>query len=62
MTYYDDEDDKPKKKVPKKVYVIINDERQMALSQIRDILSAERLKRERRTGLTEFVRQLQEQL
>jgi len=27
MTYYDDEDDKPKKKVPKKVYVIINDEK-----------------------------------
>ncbi|MCP4665837.1 MAG: hypothetical protein GY849_05685 [Deltaproteobacteria bacterium] len=27
MTNYDDEDDKPKKKVSKKVYVIINDEK-----------------------------------
>jgi hypothetical protein len=27
MTYYDDEGDKPKKKGPKRVYVIINDEK-----------------------------------
>lgn len=27
MTYYDDEGDKPKKKSPKRVYVIINDEK-----------------------------------
>ncbi len=40
-------------------YVIINRERETALAQIRTILEAERLKRERRTGLTDFVRELQ---
>jgi guanylate kinase len=40
-------------------YVVINHDRDEALSQIKSILAAERLRRERRVGLTEFVRRLQ---
>ncbi len=43
-------------------YVIINLDSDEALAQIQVILAAERLKRERRVGLTEFVRKLQEDL
>jgi guanylate kinase len=43
-------------------YVVINTEVDHAFAQIRSILAAERLKRERRTGLSDFVRRLQAQL
>jgi guanylate kinase len=43
-------------------YVIINRNQDRALEEVRAILSAERLRRERRTGLTEFVRKLQAKL
>lgn len=39
-------------------YVIVNHDLDVALADIRSILSAERLRRERRTGLTDFVRNL----
>lgn len=39
-------------------YVIVNDDLEAALKKIRAILSAERLKRDRQTGLFEFVRGL----
>ena len=39
-------------------YVIVNDDLEAALEKIRAILSAERLKRDRQTGLFEFVRGL----
>ena len=39
-------------------YVVVNRDRDAALAEIRSILSAERLRRERRTGLTGFVRKL----
>jgi len=43
-------------------YVIVNNETAAALLEIRHILNAERIRRERRIGLTAFVRQLQEEL
>jgi guanylate kinase len=43
-------------------YVVINTEVEHAFAQIRSILAAERLKRERRTGLSDFVRRLQAEL
>ncbi|MDH3582245.1 MAG: guanylate kinase [Hyphomicrobiales bacterium] len=43
-------------------YVVINQDKTSALAQIKVILAAERLKRERRVGLTEFVRKLQANL
>jgi guanylate kinase len=43
-------------------YVIVNDDLSQALVQVRAILSAERFKRERQTGLSAFVRKLQGQL
>jgi len=43
-------------------YVIVNDDIGKALTQVRAILSAERFKRERQTGLSAFVRKLQGQL
>ena len=43
-------------------YVIVNDDIGQALTQVRAILSAERFKRERQTGLSAFVRKLQSEL
>lgn len=43
-------------------YVIINTDVEVALEELRAILAAERLKRTRRTGLTDFVRRLQSKL
>jgi guanylate kinase len=40
-------------------YVIVNREVDHAFAQLRAILAAERLKRERQTGLSDFVRGLQ---
>jgi guanylate kinase len=43
-------------------YIVINHDIDEAFAEVQSILKAERLKRERRTGLTEFVRGLQRQL
>jgi guanylate kinase len=43
-------------------YIVINHEIDAAFAEVQSILRAERLKRERRTGLTTFVRNLQQQL
>src|SRR5579871_680720 len=43
-------------------YIVINYEIDDAFAEVQSILKAERLKRERRTGLTNFVRELQRQL
>jgi guanylate kinase len=43
-------------------YIVINQHVDDAFAEVQSILKAERLKRERRTGLTEFVRSLQRQL
>jgi guanylate kinase len=43
-------------------YIIINHSIDEAFAEVQSILKAERLKRERRTGLTTFVRELQRQL
>jgi guanylate kinase len=43
-------------------YIIINHNIDDAFAEVQSILKAERLKRERRTGLTTFVRELQRQL
>src|SRR6201996_608838 len=43
-------------------YIVINHEVDDAFAEVQSILKAERLKRERRTGLTAFVRKLQQQL
>jgi len=43
-------------------YIVINHDVDEAFAQVQSILMAERLKRERRTGLTTFVRDLQQQL
>jgi guanylate kinase len=43
-------------------YVVINHDLDQAFAQVRGILSAERLKRERQTGLSAFVRGLQADL
>jgi guanylate kinase len=43
-------------------YIVINQEVDEAFAEVQSILKAERLKRERRTGLTAFVRELQRQL
>jgi guanylate kinase len=40
-------------------YVVINNEIDRAFAEVRSILAAERLKRERQTGLSDFVRRLQ---
>jgi guanylate kinase len=47
---------------PEYDYVIINRKIEVAFVEVRTILAAERLKRERQTGLTKFVRDLQEDL
>ena len=43
-------------------YIVINHSIDDAFAEVQSILKAEQLKRERRTGLTNFVRQLQRQL
>jgi len=43
-------------------YVIVNRDRDQALGELQAILAAERLKRERQTGLPAFVRSLQSKL
>ena len=43
-------------------YVVINTDIDRAFAEVRSILAAERLKRERQTGLSAFVRRLQAQL
>jgi guanylate kinase len=43
-------------------YIVINHNVDEAFAEVQSILKAERLKRERRTGLTNFVRALQRQL
>jgi guanylate kinase len=43
-------------------YVVINSEVDRAFDEVRAILAAERLKRDRRTGLSDFVRRLQAEL
>ena len=43
-------------------YIVINRDIDGAFAEVQSILKAERLKRERRTGLTTFVRELQRQL
>src|SRR5438552_5973737 len=40
-------------------YIVVNQDVDDAFAEVQSILKAERLKRERRTGLTEFVRKLQ---
>ncbi|MGQ0484125.1 MAG: guanylate kinase [Hyphomicrobiales bacterium] len=47
---------------PEYDYVVVNDEIEDAHAQIVAILTAERLKRRRRTGLTQFVRELTKKL
>jgi guanylate kinase len=39
-------------------YVLINQDAELCLSEVRTVLAAERLRRERRTGLVDFVRSL----
>ena len=43
-------------------YIVVNQNVDEAFAEVQSILKAERLKRARRTGLTEFVRKLQRQL
>ena len=43
-------------------YVIVNKDVEQAFAEVRAILAAERLKRERQTGLSAFVRNLQAKL
>jgi guanylate kinase len=43
-------------------YIVVNRDFERAFQDVRAILAAERLKRERQTGLTEFVRRLQSDL
>lgn len=43
-------------------YVVINDDLETAYSEVKTILTAERLKRERQPGLSDFVRRLQAKL
>ncbi len=47
---------------PEYDYVIINDDLDEAKASLAAILAAERLKRKRRTGLTQFTRKLVEKL
>ena len=47
---------------PEYDYVIVNRERAVAFAEVRAILAAERLKRERQLGLSDFVRGLQAKL
>jgi guanylate kinase len=44
---------------PEYGYIVVNDDLDRSVSSVRAILAAERLRRDRQTGLTEFVRKLQ---
>ena len=47
---------------PEYDYVIVNRDKRQAFTELRAILAAERLKRERQIGLSDFVRRMQTQL
>jgi guanylate kinase len=47
---------------PEYDYVIVNTDKRLAFAEVRAILGAERLKRERQIGLSDFVRSLQAKL
>jgi guanylate kinase len=47
---------------PEYDYVIVNKDKDLAFAEVRAILAAERLKRERQIGLSDFVRSLQAKL
>ena len=47
---------------PEYDYVIVNRDKEEAFAEVRAILAAERLKRERQIGLSAFVRHLQAKL
>jgi len=47
---------------PEYDYVIVNRDKRQAFAELRAILAAERLKRERQIGLSDFVRRLQSKL
>ena len=47
---------------PEYDYVIVNRDKRQAFAELRAILAAERLKRERQVGLSDFVRRLQAKL
>jgi guanylate kinase len=47
---------------PEYDYVVVNREKREAFAELRGILAAERLKRERQVGLSDFVRRLQAKL
>ena len=47
---------------PEYDYIIVNRQRAVAFAEVRGILAAERLKRERQVGLSDFVRRLQAKL
>jgi guanylate kinase len=47
---------------PEYDYVVVNHHKRQALAELRAILAAERLKRERQVGLSDFVRRLQTKL
>jgi guanylate kinase len=47
---------------PEYDYVIVNRDKREAFAEVRAILAAERLKRERQVGLSDFVRRLQSRL
>jgi guanylate kinase len=47
---------------PEYDYVVVNRDLDRAFGEVRSILAAERLKRERQTGLSAFVRGLQSDL
>ena len=42
-------------------YIVVNDDLELAVGAVRSILAAERLRRDRQSGLTSFVRGLQSQ-
>ena len=47
---------------PEYDYVVVNRDKRTAFAELREILAAERLKRERQVGLSDFVRRLQAKL
>ena len=47
---------------PEYDYIIVNEDAEASLAQLRAILTAERLKRGRQTGLSDFVKTLREAL
>jgi guanylate kinase len=47
---------------PEYDYVIVNTDKRLAFTEVRAVLGAERLKRERQIGLSDFVRSLQAKL